>query len=96
METAGAKDIPEDAELGELESDAFMDGIAGMLQELVKTYTLVKGTEVCSPPVAMSSANVPAAAGAWLKAGKAFSAKAMVAGLDFGKTTGFSLPRKRR
>jgi len=36
-------------ERGELEPNAFMDGIAGMLRELVKTYTPVKGAEVLFP-----------------------------------------------
>jgi DNA topoisomerase-3 len=36
-------------ERGELEPDAFMDGITGMLRELVKTYAPVKGAEVLFP-----------------------------------------------
>ena len=36
-------------ERGELEPNAFMDGIAGMLRELVKTYAPVKGAEVLFP-----------------------------------------------
>lgn len=36
-------------ERGELEPDAFMDSIAGMLRELVKTYVPVKGAEVLFP-----------------------------------------------
>ena len=36
-------------ERGELEPDAFLDGISSMLRELVKTYTPVKGTEVLFP-----------------------------------------------
>ena len=36
-------------ERGELEPDAFLDGISSMLRELVKTYTPVKGAEVLFP-----------------------------------------------
>lgn len=36
-------------ERGELEPNAFMGGIAGMLRELVKTYAPVKGAEVLFP-----------------------------------------------
>ncbi|MDD2636990.1 MAG: DNA topoisomerase, partial [Bacteroidales bacterium] len=36
-------------EHGELEPDAFMNGISAMLRELVKTYTAVKGAEVLFP-----------------------------------------------
>ena len=36
-------------ERGELEPDAFMNGISAMLRELVKTYTAVKGAEVLFP-----------------------------------------------
>lgn len=36
-------------EHGELEPDAFMNGISAMLRELVKTYTIVKGAEVLFP-----------------------------------------------
>jgi len=36
-------------ERGELEPDAFMDGIAAMLRELIKTYAPVKGAEVLFP-----------------------------------------------
>lgn len=36
-------------ERGELEPDAFMNGIAGMLRELIQTYTPVKGAEVLFP-----------------------------------------------
>ena len=36
-------------ERGKLEPDAFMDGIAGMLRELVKTYAPVKGAEALFP-----------------------------------------------
>ena len=36
-------------ERGELEPDAFLNGISSMLRELVKTYTPVKGTEVLFP-----------------------------------------------
>lgn len=36
-------------ERGELDADAFMSGIAAMLQELMKTYAPVKGAEVLFP-----------------------------------------------
>ncbi|MPM43198.1 DNA topoisomerase 3 [bioreactor metagenome] len=36
-------------ERGELEPDTFMDGIAAMLRELMKTYAPVKGAEVLFP-----------------------------------------------
>ena len=36
-------------ERGELEPDAFMNGISSMLRELIKTYTPVKGAEVLFP-----------------------------------------------
>ena len=36
-------------ERGDLEPNAFMDGIAGMLRELVKTYAPVKGAQVLFP-----------------------------------------------
>ena len=59
-------------ERGELSPDEFMTGIADMLTELVKTYQVISGAEVLSPPAVRSSANAPAAAARSPRAKKGF------------------------
>ena len=59
-------------EHGELESDAFMDGIAGMLQELVKTYTPVKGADVLFPSGRETVGKCPRCGGSVTESRKGF------------------------
>mgnify|MGYP000949821530 CR=1 FL=1 len=59
-------------ERGELEPDAFMDGIAGMLRELIQTYTPVKGAEVLFPSGRESVGKCPRCGGNVTESKKGF------------------------
>ena len=59
-------------ERGELEPDAFMDGIAGMLRELVKTYTPVKGADVLFPSAREVIGKCPRCGGSVTESKKGF------------------------
>ena len=59
-------------EHGELEPDAFMNGIAGMLRELIKTYTPVKGAEVLFPSGREAIGKCPRCGGSVTESKKGF------------------------
>ena len=59
-------------ERGELEPDAFMNGIAGMLRELIQTYTPVKGAEVLFPSGREAVGKCPRCGGSVTESKKGF------------------------
>ena len=59
-------------EHGELEPDAFMNGISSMLRELIKTYTPVKGAEVLFPSGREAVGKCPRCGGSVTESKKGF------------------------
>ena len=74
-------------ERGELAPDDFMAGISAMLQELVRTYQVIKGTEYLFTPPRVVVGKCPAAAEKLQKCKEASSVRQNLANLQFGKTT---------
>ena len=83
-------------EHGELESNFFMDGIARMLRELVKTYPPVKGAEVLFLSGREIIGKFPRCGGSVTESKKGFFCEND--GCQFGlwKDNRFSTPRKKR
>lgn len=59
-------------ERGELEPDAFMNGISSMLRELIKTYTPIKGAEVLFPSGREAVGKCPRCGGSVTESQKGF------------------------
>jgi len=59
-------------ERGELEPDAFMNGVSSMLWELIQTYTPVKGAEVLFPSVREAVGKCPRCGGSVTESKKGF------------------------
>ena len=81
-------------ERGELAPEDFMAGISTMLQELVRTYQVIKGTEYLFTPPAKWWANAPAAAAMWRSCKRGSSARTRAVNSPSGKTTSGGPPRK--
>lgn len=83
-------------EHGGLDADAFMAEISLMVNELVKTYSVIKGAEVLFPSDRDVVGKCPRCGGDVTESKKAFSARPMTAASVCGVITSSSPERKSR